>query len=365
MRTVSLYSGAGGLDLGFIKAGFNVIWANDFNKNACLTYAHNIGNHIREGDINQYLEELYQLKNVDFIMGGPPCQGFSVAGKMDPKDPRSKHVWTFTDIVEELQPKAFLMENVKALGVLNKWKPLRIALLKKFRSLGYMTNYIVLNAKDFDVPQSRERVFFIGFKGNGSIIPDLETMLELFRKPGPSVREALSDLDKAGSGNNQGTCKAKITIAPNPVLRKSPYSGMLFNGMGRPVRIDGFCNTLPASMGGNKTPIIDEYELYDNKESWVEKYHASVMKGSKPMEYQIAPKRLRRLTVQEAALIQTFPFDYEFQGSQSSTFSQIGNAVPCNLAFNIAKMIYECLQQADFENKITRLSKQLEIELNG
>lgn len=77
-------------------------------------------------------------------------------------------------------------------------------------------------------------------------------------KKAPTVREALSILDKAGSGNNKGTCKAKITLAANPVMRKSPYAGMLFNGLGRPTRLDGYSATLPASMGGNKTPIIDE-----------------------------------------------------------------------------------------------------------
>ncbi len=365
MKGISLYSGAGGLDIGFRKAGFEIIWANDFSKNACESYAKNIGDHIRCGDINNYLDEIKEIKDIDIVIGGPPCQGFSVAGKMDPNDPRSKHVWTFTDVVEMLNPRAFVMENVKALGTLTKWEPLRKSLLARFRDLGYSTNFVVLNATEYDVPQGRERVFFIGYKGNSKLIPDLEKMMEQYKTMAPTVRETLSVLDRAGTGNNQGVCKAKITLTPNPVLRKSPFAGMLFNGMGRPIRLDGYANTLPASMGGNKTPIIDEDELYENEPGWVQEYHSKIMNGSKPSEFKEAPKRLRRLTVEEAALIQTFPKDYKFCGPQSSKFCQIGNAVPPNLAFNIGKMIMDCLTNEFIESIIIKLPHQLEIEVNG
>lgn len=337
MKVVSLYSGAGGLDIGFKRAGFDVIWANDFDKNACASYSNNIGSHIRCGDINQYFDELSHLENIDLVIGGPPCQGFSVAGKMDPNDPRSEHVWTFTKVIDRLNPKAFVMENVKALGQIQKWEPLRNELLKTFRELGYSVNFVVLNASDFDVPQARERVFFIGFKNNSKLIPDLQKMLEPYKKKAPTVRKVLSALDKAGTGNNKSICNAKITLAPKPIMRKSPFAGMLFNGLGRPVKIDGYCATLPASMGGNKTPIIDEEELYNNSESWIQNYHSNLMKGASPMDYQEVPSRLRRLTVEEAALLQTFPREYKFCGSQSSKFKQIGNAVPCNLGYSIAK----------------------------
>ncbi len=364
MKVVSLFSGAGGLDIGLIKAGFEVVWANDFDKNACASYSKNISSHINVGDIHQYLEEIYDLRDIDVVVGGPPCQGFSVAGKMDPQDPRSEHVWTFTKVVENLNPKAFIMENVKALGQLQKWEPLRIALLNNFRELGYSVNYVVVNASEFDVPQARERVFFIGFKNNSKLIPDLEKMLEPYKVKAKTVRQALSVLDKAGTGNNISLCNAKITLAPNPVMRKSPYAGMLFNGMGRPVKIDGYCATLPASMGGNKTPIIDEAELYENEPSWVDKYHLGLINGAEPMTFQEAPKRLRRLTVEEAAVLQTFPLDYIFCGGQSSKFKQIGNAVPCNLGFNIGRMIMDCLINGEMDNIIFNINNQLEIEYN-
>lgn len=362
MKAISLFSGAGGLDVGFKKAGFDILWANDFDKNACETYKNNIGNHIHCGDIESLKSQLVKFENeIDVVFGGPPCQGFSVAGKMNPDDPRSKHIWTFADIIEQINPRAFVMENVKALGELSKWEPLRISLLEKLRSLGYSVNFIVVNASDYDVPQARERVFFIGFKNNSFIIPDLSRMLEPYKKKGKTVREALSVLDKAGQGNNQSICKAKITLTPNPVLRKSPYAGMLFNGLGRPVKIEGYCATLPASMGGNKTPIIDEDELYKNSKSWVEDYHSKIMNGGNPSEFAEAPKRLRRLTVEESLILQTFPINYKFAGSQSSIFKQIGNAVPCNLGYAIGQMMIDYLIHEDLGKMILKLPYQLEI----
>lgn len=366
MRVVSLYSGAGGLDKGFQRAGFDIVWANDFDKNACATYEKNIGKHIRCGDINNFLHEVEQLQDIDLVIGGPPCQGFSVAGKMDPNDPRSQHVWTFTEVVEKLSPNAFVMENVKALGKLSKWEPLRLELLKKFRKLGYAVNYIVLNATEFDVPQARERVLFIGFKINSKIIPDLQKMLDPYKLRARTVREALSVLDRVGTGNNTGICNAKITIAPKPVMRKSPFAGMLFNGLGRPVKIDGYCATLPASMGGNKTPIIDQDELYLNEPGWVQNYHAGLLAGNQPMEFQEAPNRLRRLTVEEAAVLQTFPLDFIFCGSQSSKFKQIGNAVPCNLGFNVARMMMDCLVNGQIDTMLANIELQVQNqEING
>ena len=292
MKAISLFSGAGGLDVGFKKAGVDIVWANDFDKDACETYKNNIGAHIVSRNIDALKSDLRKFENrIDLVFGGPPCQGFSVAGKMDPHDPRSKYIWTFAEIVKRCKPKAFVMENVKALGKLKKWKPLREELLQNFRDAGYIVSYVILNASEFNVPQSRERVFFIGFKGNPSVIPDLTKMLEPYKIKAPTVREVLKILDRAGTGNNKSIAKAKITITPNPIMRKSPYAGMLFNGLGRPVKIDGYCATLPATMGGNKTPIIDEEALYNEKENWIEKYHSKIRNGGAPLPYQEAPKR--------------------------------------------------------------------------
>lgn len=344
ISTISLFSGAGGLDIGAIQAGAKIVWANDVMKDACLSYSHNIGNHIHQGDINTYITSLTEFEGVDLVIGGPPCQGFSVAGKMDANDERSKLIWSYAQVVETVKPKAFIMENVKALGELDKWGSIRNALVQKFHDMGYSVSFIVLNASDYDVPQSRERVFFIGFKGNNFAEMDLNSMLKPYKKKAVSVREALKVLDRAGTGNNQSICNARITLSLFPIMRKSPYAGMLFNGLGRPIKLDGYSATLPASMGGNKTPIVDEEALYSGKEPWVEEYHKRVSKDSSIAKTEQVPTYLRRLTVDEARVIQTFPLDYEFQGSQSSQYTQIGNAVPCNLAFAVCSMVINVLK---------------------
>ena len=343
IRTISLFSGAGGLDIGAIKAGAHVVFANDMMKEACLTYKENIGDHIIQGDINTLFDEIGKVDNPDLVIGGPPCQGFSVAGKMDVDDKRSQLIWSYAKVIEFTRPRAFIMENVKALGTLKKWEKIREALLEKLRSLGYSVNFMVLNATDYNVPQARERIFVVGIRGDEHKKPNWEKMILKYRHKAPTVRETLSVLDKAGTGNNKGVCKAKITLCLNPVLRKSPYAGMLFNGLGRPTRIDGYSATLPASMGGNKTPVIDEKELYENCEAWIKGYHKKVMSDPSSAEYKEAPSFVRRMTVEEAALLQTFPIDYNFCGPQSSKYTQIGNAVPCNLAQAVVSMVINVL----------------------
>ena len=118
---------------------------------------------------------------------------------------------------------------------------------------------------------------------------------------------------------------------------------MLSNGLGRPIKIDGYSATLPASMGGNKTPIVDERELYDKEQPWIVKYHESIMTDLTKAKFELAPQFLRRLTVEEAAAIQTFPKGYQFQGSQCSKYTQIGNAVPCNLGYAVCQMVADVL----------------------
>ena len=343
IRTVSVFSGAGGLDIGAIQAGANIIWANDLMKEACQTYRQNIGDHIVCGDINEKMKELDGVSDISLVIGGPPCQGFSVAGKMDANDKRSQLIWSYLSVLAMLKPRAFVMENVKALGTLQKWQDTRNLLIKSMRDLGYSVNYMVLNAKDFDVPQSRERVFIVGFRGDSKRVPDLNRMVMPYRKPAKTLREVLLTLDHAGAGNNQDVCRAKITLAHNPVLRKTPYAGMIFNGLGRPLRLDSYSATLPASMGGNKTPIIDENELYEHTKPWVETYFDTLLSNPAAPDTTEVPGFMRRLTVAEAALIQTFPMGYQFQGSQSMKYTQIGNAVPCNMAKAVVQMVIDVL----------------------
>lgn len=348
LTAVSLFSGAGGMDVGFTEGGFDILFANDIDKAACETF--NLNHEIKSscGDLRDFKTSLSQFKDVDLVFGGPPCQGFSVAGKMDPLDKRSELIWTFLEQVKSLDPKAFVCENVKSLAVNNRWRDVRDRLIETANGMGYATSLVVLNASHFGVPQARERMFLIGVKDNVNKVSSQEfgqaiskalnsrlqvpvTISELFRSLGP-----------AGSENNNRTCSAIISYAKKPVLRRSPYAGMLFNGSGRPINPQKYALTLPASMGGNKTPIIDEEEIFLGKSSFVVNYHEELRKGGTPRS-GIAPSRLRRITVDEALAIQTFPPGYRMAGSQSSIYRQIGNAVPCKLAKVVAEVVNQIL----------------------
>ncbi|EGA91394.1 cytosine-specific methyltransferase [Planococcus donghaensis MPA1U2] len=350
-KGISLFTGAGGMDVGFKSAGIHVEWANEIDKDACNTYeTNNPETILAKGDLRNYIETLKEHRDIDIVFGGPPCQGFSVAGKMDPQDERSTLIWSFLDVVKAVKPKAFVMENVKALATLEKWGRVREEIYRVSSELGYTCYPFLLNSADFGVPQKRERVFFIGFLNKDIDSNQMMARIMSKKKNKVTVRESISHLPPAGNEENPITCTAKITLAKNPIMRKSPYAGMLFNGMGRPINIDEASNTLPASMGGNKTPIIDENLLYNRKgEDWVVNYHNQLLSKNIKSEYQEAPKNLRRLTIKEAAVIQTFPKQYNFMGSKSSIYKQIGNAVPCLLAEAVAKSVVEVLDETKYE----------------
>ena len=327
----SLFTGCGGMDLGFIKAGFKVLWAHDINKDCCATYHQNIGSHIVCMNIKDVNTQ--DIPDTDVIIGGPPCQGFSIAGKMRRSDPRNQLLWNFVDIVSNKKPKIFVMENVKALGYMRRWGLVRKRLISKFEKAGYNVTFKVLNSADYGVPQMRERVFFIGvLEGVGE--PSFPEPKYIEKRI--SAREVLADLPNQGEEGNEGVCSTKIVIPGKPVIRRSPYAGMLFNGQGRVIDLDSPAPTLHASMGGNKTPIVDLHQLKAlDREPWIEGYHKRLINGEQ-VENCIVPEHLRRITVREAARLQTFPDDFSFTGKITSKFRQIGNAVPPALSYHIA-----------------------------
>lgn len=349
LTAVSLFTGAGGMDIGFERAGIEVIFANELMSEAAATYNANHASGVMvNDDVNNILDSLGQFQGVDLVFGGPPCQGFSVAGKMNPDDNRSKLIFTFLDVIEKVRPRAFVMENVKALGVLEKWEPVRRKYLDRVRALGYNCVPFILNATEYGVSQKRERVFFIGIRDNGDPFFEyyMKDLLLQQKNDAPIVRELLQSLGRAGTDENPDTCTAKITFATHPVMRKSPYAGMYFNGQGRPIDVDGYANTLPASMGGNKTPFVDEDYLYGEASSdWVVDYHRGLMEGTIVPEFKEAPERLRRITIREAARIQSFPDNYVFCGNKGAIYTQIGNAVPCRMAEAVAKAVIAYMRE--------------------
>lgn len=348
---VSLYAGAGGMDIGFVLAGFRPVWVNELDQHAAAT------NEVamkRLRDSRPHLADVeeWPLHNgsildiadrdlpgagsADLVIGGPPCQGFSVAGRMDPDDQRSLHVGHFLDIVERVQPRAFVMENVKALYSNPRWAGIRAGLASRAAACGYAAEFFLCNASHFGVPQARERMFFIGVRDASPVAPEPITAYDP-----PTLSDALSQLPRFGEPGNDSICNAKVTPAKVPVMRRSPYAGMLLNGAGRPMHLDSPAPTLPASMGGNRTPIVDQLQLDTGADPWIVEYHHQLQGGGRPV--RMVPDRMRRITVEEAAAIQTFPLDMEWRGPQSAQYRQIGNAVPPRLAFAVAERVQRTL----------------------
>lgn len=343
MDSVSLFSGAGGLDVGFEKAGFHTVFANEFDHDAAEAWRENrpqSAGVMAEGDIHDYLGSIDKFRGADVVFGGPPCQGYSIAGKMDPDDPRSALVWRFLDVVQSIQPKVFVMENVAALGKLSRWQTVREGIAKKGSELGYTVSYAIHHTSEYGVPENRDRVIFIGVRKDIGLPDAFYEALHAYRKSALSVREVLLAAGQYGTAENPQTCTSNITLAKQPVMRKSPYAGMLVNGAGRPINLDGIAPTLPASMGGNKTPIIDEVALHDpSKPNWFVTYHQGLMTGQVSPMTTIVPSSIRRLTIKEAAAIQTFPIGYRFAGKKTKQYKQIGNAVPCLFAEAVARAV--------------------------
>lgn len=336
---VSLYSGAGGLDLGFAKADFELLWAVEADRHAVSTYRANLASPAVVGS----LPETWPNSDLkpDLVIGGPPCQGFSVIGRMDPDDPRSQHVHGFFDVVEALSPRAFCLENVKALAENPRWEAIRDGLRQRAIELEYQVELFVLNAADYGVPQARERMFLVGMRGAKPLCP-----VPVSKASHETVQKALSRLPAFGEPGNDTRSAAKIVPAGKPVMRPSPHDGsLLFNGSGRPLRLDRPAKTLPASMGGNATPIIDQLELEQGVEPWVARYHARLKEGRKPNKK--VPGRLRRLTVEEAAALQGFPPSWKWFGPTGSRYRQVGNAVPPPLAERVALSMRETLEAID------------------
>lgn len=354
MTFVSLYSGAGGMDLGFAEAGFTPVFANDIDPYAVQTYnrlsevkdpewagaAVRLRGHAAvAGDVRIAAASLTEGM-ADLVIGGPPCQGFSVAGRMDPNDPRSRHVFDFLGLVAKVKPKAFVMENVAALARNRRWSEI-IDSLKEMASLDYKVELMILNASHWGVPQARERMFLVGVPQEG---PDFSMPDAPTESAPPTVRDALARLPRAGEPGNSSLCTAAITLAKAPVLRRSPYAGMLFNGQGRAMNLDRPAPTLPASMGGNRTPIVDESHIDGSDDPWIVRYHKRLFDEGLPALTALpSDAGLRRITVEEAAAIQTFPSDVPWQGRQSAKYRQIGNAVPPRLAFHVARAVGDVL----------------------
>ncbi len=211
-KVVSLFSGCGGMDLGFMWSNYDIIWANDILQDACETYKRNIGDHIVCGDINEIKKST--IPKADILIGGPPCQSFSLVGKRDPNDARSNMVWSYIEVLNKVSPKIFILENVA--GILSAKNPdgtkVLDNLIAAFEKKGYTISVFKLNAADYGVPQRRFRVFIVGNRNGKKITEPPRTHSENDEKLKKWVTsyEALSDFpEPTESGIGSYKKKAK------------------------------------------------------------------------------------------------------------------------------------------------------------
>jgi DNA (cytosine-5)-methyltransferase 1 len=324
VNIVSLFSGAGGMDLGFYKAGFNIIWANEYDKKIWKTYEKNHSNYLDKRDIKEI--KSLDIPDCDGIIGGPPCQSWSEAGSLKGiEDDRGKLFFEFIRVLKDKKPKFFVAENVK--GMLAKRHNKAVQnILKMFKEIGYKVYIHVLNASDYGVPQDRKRIFYIGFKEELNIDYKIPDKLD-YKK---NLKDAIFDLHgKELPALEKNKTNGKNCKIPNHEYFVGSYS-TIYMSRNRVRNWNEQSFTIQAS--GRHAPLHPQAP----KMIKVEKDKFVFKKGYE--EYY------RRLSVREVARIQTFPDDFIFYyDNLNDGYKMVGNAVPVDLAFIIANSIKKSL----------------------
>jgi DNA (cytosine-5)-methyltransferase 1 len=319
---LDLFAGAGGLTLGMTRAGFETACAVEVEPYRAQTFrSHTPDAEVIESDIREVDFSRFKAK-VKLVYGGPPCQPFSSGGLRKAEQDDRNMIPAFVQAVSVIRPEAFLMENVPGLIAGDRLAYLE-RMIRQFQGMGYSVNWKVLNAADYGVPQKRRRLFVIGMRGRPFRFP-VETHGPGRAFPRVTVRDVLPD-HQIGEPN-----PSKVFYAKAPDLRPSPYDGHIFNGGGRPIDRSQPCHTILASAGGNKTHFFDDMGL-------VPAYHQHLMRGGKPRNGTLPG--VRRLTVLESAILQTFPPGIVFTGPRGAQYHQIGDAVPPLLAEVIGRSL--------------------------
>ena len=329
LLAMNLFAGAGGLALGVARGGFSVVAANEWDADALATFAMNFPSVFVSSSDVRALELSPWRGRIDLLFGGPPCQPFSVAGHQKAQEDERDMLPAFIAAVSVIQPAAFLLENVPGLASARHREYLE-EVLDQLRRLGYrVADPQILDAASYGVAQHRRRIFIVG-TANGEYEYPRPTHGPNRQHPYRSAGEELENVpfDKPN--------RAKVTYARKPVLRPSPWAGMLVNGKGRPINLTRPSPTIPASAGGNRTHIIDRQGI-------LRRYHSHLQAGGSPRDGDVAG--VRRLTVRESARLQSFPDWYQFSGTRSSQYRQVGNAVPPLLAEAVAGPLYQLMRE--------------------
>lgn len=293
MKIISLFSGAGGLDLGLIQSGHQVVWANDIDPDAVATYRENIGNHIVQEDIKNI--DVATLPDADVVVGGFPCQGFSQANLLRKvEDTRNQLYKFFYETIRVKQPKFFIAENVRGILSLGKGSAIK-KIIEDFHQAGYLTTINIAYMPNFGIPQTRTRVFILGQRKDlgANFLFNFPKATHSSKEeegllPWVSIKEALQHFPDPDTPNE----------VPNHIYSAYKLAFRDFTGH-RPTDPDKPCPTILAR--GNGKGGVCAIPHYNGK---------------------------RRLTIRESASIQTFPENFVFHGAMNSCYRQIGNAVP-------------------------------------
>lgn len=332
MKVVSLFSGCGGLDLGFEKAGFDVVWANEYDFSIHATYQLNHPNtQLCTSDIREIRAN--DIPDCDGIIGGPPCQSWSLGGKcLGIEDNRGKLVYDYIRIVKDKKPKFFIMENVPGM-VTSRHINAFNEFLNLFRNAGYTVKYELINAADFNIPQERLRVIIVGIRNNLNVEYLFPTKLNSLPV---TLLRAIGDLKTPPTPYNNERVNIESNVIPNHDYYTGPYDSKF--------------------MARNRVRGWDELSFTVQAQAKNEPLHPQAPK----MEYVSSNERrfvkgkeqlYRRLSVRECARIQTFPDSFKFVYDKvEDGYKMVGNAVPPRLAYYIALSIKQCFSMSVSSN---------------
>jgi DNA (cytosine-5)-methyltransferase 1 len=327
MKIVSLFSGAGGLDRGFEKAGFKTLWANEYDKEIWETYEKNFPNVILD---RQSICDVpsNEIPDCEGIIGGPPCQSWSEAGSLRGiKDKRGQLFFDFIRILRDKQPKFFLAENVSGM-LANRHTEALKNIKQLFSDSGYNLSFTLLNAFDYGVPQDRKRIFFIGIR------KDLQFF---FTFPNPlksklTLKQRIFDIkDLALPAREKQKTNGQEFGLPNHEYMTGSFSSIYMSRN----RVRGWNEpSFTIQAGGRHAPIHPQAP----KMEFIEQNKRRFVIGKEHL--------YRRLSIRECARVQTFPDNHIFYyNNLMAGYKMVGNAVPCNLAYCLAKTLRMQLEE--------------------
>jgi len=343
---VDLFAGAGGLSWGLQQAGMTCLLASDHWDDAVVTYRHNMPDHpVENVDIRELsVARLRKLlpEKPDWIVGGPPCQGYSTVGKRNRSDPRNVLFMEFRKLVKGIKPKGFLIENV--LGLKDMSYEQEVA--ESFKELGYRVRFMVLTSADYGVPQLRRRVVFVGHQDRGQFMgPPITHDEETF----VSVADAIFDLPELRAGEGRYEYDKQPTTPYQKLMRLEGDTLQGHTVSKHPDYLVKAISYIPD--GGNRLSIPPKYQpragfhnSYSRLASWRPAVAVTQNLGKPSGTRCIHPLQNRGLTTREGARLQSFPDRFHFVGGVTSQRLQVGNAVPPLLAQAVGEALQDSMR---------------------